>query len=217
MLIVRSILRTILGVTFFALLLFLPAATLHWWRAWLLLGAALVGMVAGVVKLARGHEGLLKERLKSPVQKGQPLADKIIVVLYLAANYSLMVFIPLDVFRFHLVGKPGPLVSSLGFALLMAGGWIAYRAFRENAFAALAVKHQEERQHTVIDTGVYSIVRHPMYAGSALLWIGIPLWLESYAAFLLASVPIVLMALHCKVVNSCFFSKLFPDYLMKGA
>jgi protein-S-isoprenylcysteine O-methyltransferase Ste14 len=195
MLIVRSILRAILDVTFFALLLFLPAGTLHWWRAWLLLGVAFMGMVAGVVNLARGHDGLIKERLKLPVQKGQPLADKIIVVLYLAAAYGLMVFIPLDVFRFHLIGKPGPLVSPLGIALLITGGWVVYFALRENAFAALAVKHQEERQHTVIDTGVYSIVRHPMYAGSALLWVGIPLWLESYAAALLASIPIVLIAL----------------------
>jgi protein-S-isoprenylcysteine O-methyltransferase Ste14 len=93
------------------------------------------------------------------------------------------------------MGKPGTLVSSLGLALAIAGGWTAYLALRENAFAALAVKHQEERQHTVIDTGVYSIVRHPLYAGDALVMVGIPLWLESYAAALLASVPIATVAL----------------------
>jgi protein-S-isoprenylcysteine O-methyltransferase Ste14 len=195
MLIVKSILRIILGVTFFALLLFLPAATLHWWRAWLLLGVVFMGMVAAVVNLARGHEGLLKERLKSPVQKGQPLADKIIVVLYIAAFSGLIVFIPLDVFRFHLMDKPGTLVSSLGLVLFLAGWWTVYLALRENSFAALAVKHQEERQQTAIDTGVYGIVRHPMYAGSVLMWVGIPLWLESYPAALLASVPIAIIAL----------------------
>jgi protein-S-isoprenylcysteine O-methyltransferase Ste14 len=195
MLIVKSILRTILGVTFFALLLFLPAATLHWWRAWLLLGVVFMGMVAAVVNLARGHEGLLKERLKSPVQKGQPLADKIIVVPYIAAFFGLIVFISLDVFRFHLMGKPGTLVSSLGLALVIAGLWIVYLSLRENAFTALVVRYQEERQQAVIDTGFYSIVRHPMYAGSALLWVGIPLWLESYPAALLASVPIATIAL----------------------
>jgi protein-S-isoprenylcysteine O-methyltransferase Ste14 len=129
------------------------------------------------------------------MQKGQPLADKIIVVLYLAAFSGLVIFIPLDVFRFHLMGKPGTLVSSLGLALLIAGWWIAYLGLRANAFAALVVKHQEERQQTVIDTGVYSIVRHPMYAGGALLAVGIPLWLESYPAALLASVPIATVAL----------------------
>ncbi len=83
-------------------------------------------------------------------------------------------------FILRLMGKPGTLVSSLGLVLLLAGWWIVYLALRENAFAALAVKYQEERQHTVIDSGVYSIVRHPLYAGSVLLMVGIPLWLESY-------------------------------------
>jgi protein-S-isoprenylcysteine O-methyltransferase Ste14 len=195
MLIVRWFLRVIFGLAFFALLLFLPAATLHWWRAWVLLGVIFMGMVGAVVSLARGHEGLLKERLKPPVQRGQPLVDKIIVVLYGAAILGLMVFIPLDVFRFHLMGKPGPLVSSLGLVLFLSGWWIVYLALRENAFAAPVVKHQEERQQTIIATGVYSIVRHPMYAGSVLVWVGIPLWLESYAAALLASILIATVAL----------------------
>ena len=195
MFILKSIANIIFNVAIFALLLFLPAATLHWWRAWLLIGVAFMGMVGGVVSLSRDHEGALKERLKPPIQKGQPLADKIIVVLFLAAFYGLVIFIPLDVFRFHLMGKPGTLVSSLGLALAIAGGWTAYLALRENAFAALAVKHQKERQHTVIDTGVYSIVRHPFYAGDALMMVAISLWLESYPAALLASVPIATVAL----------------------
>jgi protein-S-isoprenylcysteine O-methyltransferase Ste14 len=195
MFILKLVASVVFNVAIFAVLLFLPAATLHWWRAWIFVGLVFIGTVAAMVGLARGHEGLLKERLKPPMQKGQPLADKVIVVLYIAAFSGLTVFIPLDVFRFHLMGKPGTPVSSLGLALLIAGWWVVYLALRENAFAALAVKHQEERQHTVIDTGVYSIVRHPMYAGSALLWVGMRLWLESYPAALLASVPIATVAL----------------------
>jgi hypothetical protein len=95
-------------------------------------GVIFMGMVGAVVRLARGHEGLLKERLKRPLQKGQPLADRIIVVLYGATVIGLMVFIPL---------------------------------------------------------------RHPMYAGSVLEWVGIPLWLESYPAALLAGVLIAAVAL----------------------
>jgi len=182
-------------VAIFAVLLFLPAATLDWWRAWLFIGVVFIGTVGAMVSLSRDHEGLLKERLKSPIQKGQPLADKIIVVLYLAAFSGLVIFIPLDVFRFHLMGKPGTVVSSLGLALVVAGWWLAYLGLRENAFAAPVVKYQEERQQAVIDTGVYSIVRHPMYAGGALLAVGIPLWLESYPAALLTSVPIATVAL----------------------
>jgi protein-S-isoprenylcysteine O-methyltransferase Ste14 len=195
MFILKSITSIIFNVAIFAVLLFLPAATLDWWRAWLFIGVVFIGTVGAMVSLSRDHEGLLKERLKSPIQKGQPLADKIIVVLYLAAFSGLVIFIPLDVFRFHLMGKPGTVVSSLGLALVVAGWWLAYLGLRENAFAAPVVKYQEERQQAVIDTGVYSIVRHPMYAGGALLAVGIPLWLESYPAALLTSVPIATVAL----------------------
>ena len=195
MFIIKSITSIIFNVAIFAVLLFLPAATLDWWRAWLFIGVVFIGTVGAMVSLSRDHEGLLKERLKSPIQKGQPLADKIIVVLYLAAFSGLVIFIPLDVFRFHLMGKPGTVVSSLGLALVVAGWWLAYLGLRENAFAAPVVKYQEERQQAVIDTGVYSIVRHPMYAGGALLAVGIPLWLESYPAALLTSVPIATVAL----------------------
>jgi protein-S-isoprenylcysteine O-methyltransferase Ste14 len=67
---------------------------------------------------------------------------------------------------------------------------VEHRAFRENAFAAPVVKLQEERHQRVIDTGVYALVRHPMYAGGALVLIGMPLWLQSYTAALSAVVPI---------------------------
>jgi len=71
-----------------------------------------------------------------------------------------------------------------------AGWWISYLSLRENAFAAPVVKHQAERNQIVVDTGVYSKIRHPMYAGAALVMIGVPLWLESYAATLLSLIPI---------------------------
>ncbi|MGH8533669.1 MAG: methyltransferase family protein, partial [Gammaproteobacteria bacterium] len=70
---------------------------------------------------------------------------------------------------------------------------------RENAFAAPVVKHQEERQQTVIDSGVYGVVRHPMYAGAVPLLVGMPLWLELYAAVMLASFPIGTLAVRILV------------------
>jgi protein-S-isoprenylcysteine O-methyltransferase Ste14 len=183
-----------LNVILFAVPLFLPAGTLDWWRGWVIVGAAFVGTVGAVMSLS-GNRALLEERLRPPVQKGQPRADKILLLLLFASFFGLMVFTSLDVFRFRLLCKPGILVSSVGLGLFIAGWWIAYRGLRENAFAAPVVRHQEERNQTVIDTGVYSVVRHPMYAGGALLIIGLPLWLESYAGALLASVPIATLAL----------------------
>ena len=188
--ILKLILGVISNLLIFGALLFLPAGTFDWPRAWIFLGLVLIGTVATMVIVFPGREDLLNERLKSPVQQGQPLADKIIVLLLLTTFTALIAFIPLDVFHFHLMARPGAMVSALGLILLIVGWWIISLVFKENAFAAPVVKHQEERHQTVIDTGVYSVVRHPMYVGAIMLMIGLPLWLESYAAALLAIIPI---------------------------
>lgn len=122
-----SLFKLIGGVVFnvaiFSGLLFLPAGTLDWWRSWVFLGVVFVATVASTVSVFRVNKDVLEERFKPPVQKGQPLAGKIVVVLLIAAFVSVIVFIPLDVFRFHLMAKPGTLVSSLGLVLFVVG-WV---------------------------------------------------------------------------------------------
>jgi protein-S-isoprenylcysteine O-methyltransferase Ste14 len=120
-------------------------------------------------------------------------------------------FIPVDVFRLHLVEKPQLLVSSLGLLLAVAGWWIITLAFRENAFAAAIVTPQEQRGQIVVDTGVYGIVRHPLYSGVILLLIGIPLWLESYAATAVSVVPIALIVLRI-LVEEAFLRRRISGY-----
>ncbi len=181
-------------VAIFAVLLFFPAGTPHWWRAWVLLGAVFASATATMLTVFPGNESLLDERYKPPFQKGQPLADKIITPAFLAAFVGLIVFIPPDVFRFHLMGGPGIIVASAGLICFVAGWWLIALSLNQNTFAAPVVKYQEERNQIVIDTGPYAIVRHPMYAGGALLMVGMPLWLESYAGALLAIVPIAVLA-----------------------
>ncbi len=185
----------VLNVGIFAMMLFVPAGTIDWWRAWVFIAVVFVAASAIAVNVLAHSEGLLDERLNSPLQKGQPLADKIILLLCLAAWGGLMVFIPLDVFRFHLVRTPGFLASLLGLMLVVVGWWVMYLSFKENAFAASVVRHQKERQHVVVTSGVYGFVRHPLYAGGSLGWIGASIWLGSYAAALLTIVPIATIAL----------------------
>jgi protein-S-isoprenylcysteine O-methyltransferase Ste14 len=208
MFVLRLIAGIISNVVIFGGLLFLPAGTLEWWRAWVFLGVIVVAAFVTMVTVFSSREDLLKERFKPPIQKGQPLSDKIIVLLLLTTFCGLVAFIPVDVFRLHLIRKPVPLVSSLGLILFIAGWWIISLAFRENAFAAPVVKHQEERHQTVVSTGVYSIVRHPMYAGAVLLLIGMPLWLESYAAALLALVPLGTLVLRILIEEKFLRQKL---------
>lgn len=184
----------VLNVAIFGCSLFLPAGTLDWWRAWIFLGVVFVSAIASTAVLFRANKELLEERFKPPLQKGQPLADKIVLLLLIATFVGLIIFIPLDVFRFHLLAKPGILLSSVGLVLFVTGWWLMTFAMLENAFAAPVVKLQEERHQRVIDSGVYNVVRHPMYAGAIPLLVGMSLWLESYATAMLAVVPTLILA-----------------------
>ncbi len=198
MFIVQLVLGVLFNVLLFALCLFLPAGTLDWWRAWVYLGLEAAGTVITTVVIFRARPDLLRERLQSPVQPGQPAADKLLTSLVLLDFAATLVAIPLDRFRWHLLPAPHPAVAALGL-LLAAAGWILISlVFRENAFAAPVVKVQAERHHTVIDTGVYRLVRHPMYLGAVLFLAGTALWLESYAAALFTLVMVALLVVRIR-------------------
>ena len=189
----KVIVGVVFNVAFYALLLFVPAGTLHWWRAWVFLAVTVAVMAGAVFSIWPGNADLFSERARGIIQKGQPLWDRVLVILLVVSYVGQLVFIPLDVFRFHLVAKPGVLVSFLGLALYIAGWWIMTLAMTVNPFAVPVVRLQKERHQRVIDSGVYAVVRHPMYAGFAPMVVGPALWLESYVAALLAIIPIAVL------------------------
>ena len=199
------------NVAFYGLLLVVPAGTLHWWRAWVFLAVALVVTAVAVWRIARDNADLLSQRAREIVQKGQPLWDRILVILLVVSYVAQIIFIPLDVFRLHLMHKPGMLVSFFGLALFVAGWWIMTLAMKINPFAVPVVRLQEERHQRVIDTGVYAVVRHPMYAGFAPMAVGPALWLQSYAAALLAIVPIAVLAVR-SVFEERFLKRKLKGY-----
>jgi len=182
------------NVAFYALLLFVPAGTLHWWRAWVFLAVTLAVIAVAVFSILPDSADLFSQRAKGVIQKGQPLWDRVLVILLVVSYVVQIVFIPLDVFRFHLVSKPSGLVSFLGLALYVAGWWIMTLAMKVNPFAVPVVRLQEERHQRVIDTDIYAVVRHPMYSGFVPMVVGPALWMGSYVAALLAIVPIGILA-----------------------
>ncbi len=124
---------------------------------------------------------------------------------------GLLVFIALDVFRLGLLPRPDATISAAGLALVLCGWCITYLGMRENAFASPVVKYQKEREQTVVDSGPYGLVRHPIYAGAVLMFVGTPLWLQSYAAALLSSVPIGLLVLRIRAEEE-FLCRTLPGY-----
>jgi protein-S-isoprenylcysteine O-methyltransferase Ste14 len=192
MLLRRIIARSLVQTLVFAALLFGPAGTLLWPRAWIFFGVLAVASVWMIAALYPKHKAILEKRLEPPFQPGQPPLDKILVGILLVTLLGATALIPLDVFHWHLLPAPPFAISLLGLALFLFGGWLTYRTLVENSFAALAVRHQGRQR--VIDTGVYSVVRHPMYAGASLFCLGMALWLGSTAATLAMLAPILTLA-----------------------
>jgi protein-S-isoprenylcysteine O-methyltransferase Ste14 len=190
----KVIAGVVFNVAFYALLLFLTAGTLHWWRAWVFLAVTVVVMALAIFSILPDNADLFSQRAKGIIQKGQPLWDRVLVILLVVSYVGQIVLIPLDVFRFHFVPKPSGLVSLFGLALYVAGWWIMILAMKVNPFAVPVVRLQEERQQRVIDTGVYAVMRHPMYTGFVPMVVGPAFWLQSYVAALLGIAPITVLA-----------------------
>lgn len=201
---------------FFSLALFVPAWTLDWWRAWVVIAIVVIGTVGSTLDIARANTGLIEERYKSPVQGDQPLGDKIILLALLVSFCGYLIFTSLDATRLHLLPQPPGWLSILGLVAIVTGWAIAWRALRENAFAAPVVKLQEKRGQHVIETGLYGYVRHPLYAGGALLIVGIPLWLQSMAGAL-ASLVIVAILIARIILEERFLRRELTGYAAYSA
>jgi protein-S-isoprenylcysteine O-methyltransferase Ste14 len=179
--------------------LFGIAGTFDWWRAWMLLAAINMATIWLLVAVLRPQPELLEDRFKGIIQRGQPWSDRAIVLAFIVGYATVLILTPLDVWRLHLLPTPGIVISTLGLVLTLVAYWIVGLAFKENTFAVPVIKHQNERHHVVVDTGVYAKIRHPIYLGVILLSFGIPLWLESYAGALAALFPAVMLMLRSLV------------------
>ncbi len=174
------------------LLLFLPAGTLAWPQAWVFLVLFIGCSEATGVWLMKTDPGLLAARSKSPISADQKPADRAVMAAILAVFLGWIVFMALDARRFgwsHM-----PLWAQVFGAVLILGafwGWIG--VLRANTFAATTIELQEARGQTVISTGPYAVVRHPMYAYVLPLMVGTSLLLGSLwsLAWLVLAVPLL--------------------------
>jgi protein-S-isoprenylcysteine O-methyltransferase Ste14 len=175
--IAKWIWQSLLWVVAMGALLFAPAGTWRWPAGWVFLAAiAFISLSAGGW-LAKTDPELLAERMRVTAQEGQPVADKIFMAVFGTVALIWFVAIGLD-HRFHGADFSEPL-QALGLALLLLSTVFIMWVMRENSFAAPLVKVQHERGHRVISSGPYAWVRHPMYSGTVLFFVGIPLLLGS--------------------------------------
>ena len=183
---IRAITRFSAGLLLVAGLLFIPAGTWNYPQGWLLIGILFVPMfIAGLVMMKKNPE-LLKKRLN--VKEEQSEQRSVILfsgIMFLAAFISAGLS-----FRFGWLMLPFP-VSIAAAALFLAAYALYAEVLRENTYLSRTIEVQEDQK--VIDTGLYGIVRHPMYMVTVLLFLAMPLVLGSVISFviMLAYIPLI--------------------------
>ena len=171
--------RAYRGLAFFivaeAVLIFLPAWTLAWWQAWLFLLAFTVAVLAITLYFLERDPALIERRMKAgPGAETEPI-QRLIQTLASLAFIALFVVSGLD--RHFGWSHVPDAVAIIGDLLVLLGLWIVFLVFRENSYTAGTVEVSSGQ--TVIATGPYARVRHPMYSGSLVMLLGIPLALGS--------------------------------------
>ena len=174
----QAIFKFLVGVILFGLLLFLSAGTLYYWNAWLLMGILFVPMfLAGIVMMFKNPE-LLRKRLNAKESEGEQS-----LVIKLSGLMFALGFVTAGLnFRFQWIVLPN-WVSWAATVVFLLSYLLYAEVLRENTFLSRTIEVQESQ--TVIDTGLYGIVRHPMYGATIILFLAMPLVLGSLISFVI--------------------------------
>lgn len=216
MLIIKGLVGGLFQLSLFSSFLIVSAGLVHggtwyWERALIFVGVYGLILEAAIVTLAVVAPASLEARLKAPASKTQPVADRVVTAILMLTFLGWFVFIPVDVFYLKLLPTPHFALSVCGAVLSLFGFAIIIAAIYQNSFAIPIVEDQSERGQTLVDTGLYASVRHPLYLGLLPFMAGIALWLESYTGLIAVSVLLIVLIARI-VVEEIALQKTLPGY-----
>ncbi len=186
-LVIRTLLIYLLSVVLVGVMIFLPAGTLNYWNGWLFMGTLFIPMFFVFIYLLVNDPELLAKRLKTK-EKEKP--QKIYLVLSIIVCFATFIVPGFD-FRFKWSEVPVSVVLISTF-LMMSGYLMFFIVMRQNTYASRVIEIQDEQK--LIDTGLYSFVRHPMYLAAIGLYGFAPLVLGSYYALIpMVFLPVLLI------------------------
>ena len=181
-----AIIKFLLGIILVGVLIFLPAGSLEFYQGWVLMGVLFIPMlIAGIIMMIKSPK-LLASRLKAKEkQKEQDLVQKLSGLMFLVG------FILAGLgyrFNWYILPLPVVIVASATFII----GYVLYaEVLRENAYLSRTIEVQEGQK--VIDTGLYGVVRHPMYSATLILFLSMPLILGSlYSLIVFLAYPFII-------------------------
>lgn len=182
----QAIIKFILGVLIIGLLLFIPANTVYYWNGWLFMGLLFVPMfIAGIILMIKNPE-LLRKRLNAKEKENKQKQ-----VIAVSGLMFLLGFIIAGLnYKYNWIVIPNIVVIISSILFIIA--YILYaEVLRENTYLSRTIEVQENQK--VIDTGLYGVVRHPMYAATILLFLTMPLILGSIVSFVIFLIyPIII-------------------------
>jgi protein-S-isoprenylcysteine O-methyltransferase Ste14 len=185
---VRATVQSVIALLAFGALLFVPAGTLRYWQAWVFLAVFTILSLYSAVVLFRKNPAVVERRMRAgPKAETRPV-QKVVTSVISILFFTVLVFSALD-HRFGWSPVP-PAISLIGDALVVIGLGIAIFTVKQNSYAAANIAVEETQ--TVTSTGLYRIVRHPMYMGALIMFAGIPLALDSWWG-LAVVVPVVIV------------------------
>ncbi|MDD7811035.1 isoprenylcysteine carboxylmethyltransferase family protein [Mycobacterium sp. CSUR Q5927] len=190
----KGLLSATLGLIAFGLLLFVPAGTLHYWQAWVFLAVFAVSTWIPSIYLLRTNPAALDRRMRvGPLAETRTLQRVVITVIFICFP-AMFVLSALD----HRLGwstVPTP-VCLFGDVLVATGLGVAMLVVAQNGYAAANVT--VESGQTLVSTGLYGLVRHPMYTGNVFLMVGVPLALDSYWGLVVLPVGLIVLVLRIR-------------------
>jgi protein-S-isoprenylcysteine O-methyltransferase Ste14 len=191
---VPKLIATALYLVFWPLLIFLLGGTWRWLEGWIF-GVWFVGLCATcIVWLYRRDPALLAERYRKPGTGGQAGWDTLVVYALAVGFIGWIAVMPLDAQRFGWTPRLPLALKACGAVMLALSSFFFFRSFTDNAYLSPLVRIQTDRKQQVVSTGVYGFVRHPMYLGAILLFLGAPLLLGSAAGLLVGLALSLLLA-----------------------
>jgi len=188
------IIWTIFYLLIFPALIFLLSGDWVWTEGWLFNIWYLVLCLSSLIYLYRKDPALLEERYRRNNDPTQKSWDKYVLFMILIGFFLWIIIMPLDAKRFHWSPYFPIGIKLAGGVLLIIAFFFFFRAFTDNTFLSPMVRIQAERKQHVVSTGVYGIVRHPMYLGAILQFLGAPLLLGSMYGFFVGVALLLLLA-----------------------
>jgi protein-S-isoprenylcysteine O-methyltransferase Ste14 len=190
-----------------AVFIFVPAGTLDYWQGWIFLAVLSTSVAAVTLYLMKNDPKLLERRMKAGPGAEKETSQKIIQIIAAAAFAASVVASALD-HRFGWSAIP-PAIVIAGDVLVALGMLIVFLVFKENTFTSGII--EVDVGQTVIATGPYALVRHPMYTGGIVMFLGIPLALGSLWG-LLTVIPATLVIVWRLVEEEKFLARSLPGY-----